>query len=452
MKYVPKEYQGVITDHIISTPRCNVWASMGSGKSAAVLSALVKLNTWPVLVVAPLRVAKTTWPDEVSKWDEFKHLKVVPILGTASERYDARHRQAHIYTINYENIPWLVEQYLGKWPYKVVVADESTKLKGLRLRGGSKRAHELARVAFLSPRFINLTGTPSPNGIEDLWGQSWFLDRGARLGKSFTAFSDRWFKQHYSGFGIIPHNHSQSEVEEKLKDITISVNAKDYFDIKEPIVRKVFVTLPENVQKMYRRMQNEMFMQLKKEDVTAFNAAARTQKLLQLTSGAAYIGENAEKYEEVHDEKLKALESVIEEAAGMPVLVAYNFRSDLERLRKYFPKGRVLDANPRTIKDWNEGRVQLLFAHPASAGHGISLQHGGNIIVFAQIIERIGPTRQAQSGYDRPVFVYHIVASGTIDETVLERLSSKREIQDLLLEKMKVTVGTGEHVREDDNG
>lgn len=456
MKFVPKKHQEFITIHIVQNKRCNVWAGMGTGKTASVLDALVKINEWPVLVVAPLRVAQSTWPDEVAKWDDFKHLKINFIGGNIYSRGKTLHnllevgQPAQIYTINYENIPWLVE-YLGdNWPFTTIIADESTKLKGFRSRQGTKRAKALAKVALgtnIVKRFINLTGTPSPNGIQDLWGQQFFIDAGARLGKTFTSFSDRWFRQHPSGFGIMPFDHSQKEVEGLLKDVTISINAADYFDIKASIINNIYITLPPTARKLYKDMEKEMFMQLREHGVEAVSAAARTIKCLQLANGASYVGDNAEQWLEVHDEKIKALESIIEEAAGMPVLVAYNFRSDLDRLLKAFPKGRVLDKQRETIGDWNAGRIPMLFAHPSSAGHGINLQDGGNIITFfghnwnleeyQQIIERIGPTRQMQSGHNRAVFVHHIIAENTVDELILKRLETKRSVQDLLLEAMK---------------
>lgn len=449
MKFSPRPYQEIIVNHILSTPRCNVWVPMGCGKSASVLKALITDNEWPVLIVAPLRVAQSTWPDEIAKWDEFKHLKIVPILGTVGQRENALREKADIYTINYENVEWLITRLRGRWPFKAIVADESTKLKGFRTRQGTRRARALALVAHDQnvKRFINLTGTPSPNGIADLWGQNWFIDRGLRLGNSFSAFSQRWFRPDYSGFGIIPHDHSQKEVEGKLKDITVSINTADYFDLQKPVVNNIYVSLPAKVTILYKEMEKEMYIQLGQHDVQAFNAASRTMKCLQLASGAVYVGEDAEAWEEVHDEKIRALESIIDEAAGAPVLVAYHFRSDLDRLVKAFPKGKALDKNPQTIKDWNAGKIPVLFAHPASAGHGINLQDGGNIIAFfshnwnleeyQQIIERIGPVRQMQSGHKRPVFIHHIIAKNTVDEIVMARRETKREVQDLLLEAMK---------------
>jgi len=451
--YTPRAYQGPITDHIIDNPRCGVWAGMGLGKTVATLTAIDLLFltgeiTKPVLVVAPLRVARTTWPDEVEKWNHLKNMTVVPVLGNETQRAMALRKPAHVYTINYDNLVWLLDYLNGEWPFSMVVADESTKLKGFRLRQGTKRAKALARVAHAKcDRFVNLTGTPAPNGLVDLWGQTWFLDAGQRLGRTFQAFSDRWFRTSYDGYGLEPMPHSQAEIEGKLRDLCLSLRAEDYFDIKKPIENKIYVDMPPPARALYLDMEREMFMQLEGHEVEAFNAASRTMKCLQLANGAAYVDEKATMWKEVHAAKLDALEEIIEEAAGMPVLVAYHFKSDLARLQARFKQGKVLDKNPKTMKDWNAGKIPLLFAHPASAGHGLNLQDGGNILAFfslnwnleehQQIIERIGPTRQLQAGYNRPVFIHYIMAANTVEDMIFERLQGKKSVQDILLEAMR---------------
>jgi len=328
-----------------------------------------------------------------------------------------------------------------------VVADEATKLKGFRLRQGGKRAQALASVAHTKvKRFINLTGTPSPNGLEDLWGQTWFLDGGERLGRTFTAFRERWFQKSFDGYGSIALPSAQGEMQDRLRDICLTIDAKDYFDLDEPIVNNIYIDLPIRARELYQDMEKQMFMELEGHEVEAFNAAARTGKCLQIANGAAYI-DDKQNWKEVHDAKLQALEEIIEEAAGAPVLVAYHFKSDLARILHTFPQARSLDANPSTIKEWNEGRIPVLLAHPASAGHGLNLQDGGNILVFfghnwnleerLQVIERIGPVRQKQAGHDRPVFIHNIIARDTVDEMVIERVETKREVQDILLAAMK---------------
>ena len=455
--FIPREYQHAIIEHILDNPRCGVYAGMGTGKTSSTLTALEILKViepGPALVVAPLRVAATTWPDEAQKWDHLKDFKVVAIVGNIEQRAHALRQKADVYTINYENLPWLVGFLGAKWPFRTVVADESTKLKGFRVRQGSVRARALGKVAHtkLVTRFIELTGTPAPNGLKDLWGQTWFLDRGQRLGTTFNAFTSRWFRSIQVGADrnavqLVPYDHSQTEIQNKLQDICLSIEAKDYFDIKEPIVNVIEIELTGKSKKLYDDMEKEMFIELSENtEVEAFNAASKTMKCLQIASGAIYTDEKGA-WQPVHDLKIQALESVIEESAGMPVLVSYHFKSDLERLLKAFPQGRHLDKDPKTIRDWNAGKIPVLFAHPASAGHGLNLQDGGNILVFyshwwdleqyQQIVERIGPTRQAQAGYDRPVYLHFIVAKGTMDEVVMERRDSKREVQDLLMEAMK---------------
>lgn len=449
--FVPRPYQRRIVDHVLEHPRCAVWAGMGLGKTSATLAALDTLRLLddaPALVVAPLRVAQSTWPDEAAKWAEFAHLEVVPVVGTAAQRAAALSRPAAIYTTNYEQLPWLVEHFGERWPFRTVVADESTRLKGFRTRQGGQRARALGAIAHERiERFIELTGTPSPNGLQDLWGQAWFLDRGERLGRSFAAFASRWFRPSYSGFGIEPLAHAQAEIEERLRDLCLSLDARDWFDLREPIVNVLRVELPPKARRLYEAMEREMFLELGDgAQVEAFDAASRTIKCLQLANGAIYTDE-AGAWTEVHDAKLAALESVINEAAGAPVLVAYHFKSDLARLLRAFPRGRHLDQDPQTIRDWNAGRIPVLFAHPASAGHGLNLQDGGNILAvlghwwdleqYQQIVERIGPTRQAQAGHDRPVYIHQIVAADTIDELVVARRETKRAVQDLLLGAMR---------------
>ena len=453
-KFTPRPYQQPIIEHIYEHPRCAVWAGMGMGKTVATLTALDGLNLLddrPIIVLAPLRVASSTWPDEVAKWEHMENVRISAVVGNLKQRTEALNTPARIYTTNYENIPWLVETLGKKWNFSTVVADESTRLKSFRTRQGGKRAKALAQVAHQTDRFIELTGTPSPNGLKDLWGQAWFLDRGERLGRSYTAFMERWFQATRVGksaqtFTYSPLPHAQAEIQDKLRDLCLSLDAKDWFDLKEPIINTVRIHLPEKARKLYQAMEKEMFLNISDTDVEALNAASKTVKCLQLANGSIYLDESG-KWAEVHDLKLQALESIINEAAGMPVLVAYHFKSDLVRLQQAFKNGCVLDQNPQTIRDWNAGKIPILFAHPASAGHGLNLQDGGNILVFfahwwdleqyQQIVERIGPTRQIQAGHDRPVFIYHIVAEGTIDELVIERRESKKSVQDILLEAMK---------------
>ncbi len=450
MKFTPRDYQRIAISHLLKHKRSALFASMGMGKSVSVLTAFDTLqltgDAKRMLVIAPKRVAKNVWPSEVLKWAHTKHLKVSVITGTADERLRALKTKADVYCINYDNIVWLVDQCKKGWPFDTVVCDESTRLKGMRARGGAKRAKALKQVAKYTKRWINLTGTPAPNGLSDLWGQLWFLDFGERLGLTYTAFMNRWFEKDWNGFSFKPRAGADNEIHEKIRNVCLTLKAEDYFDLKKPIVNDIIVELPEKARKLYDKFESQMYATLEGHELEAFNAAALTNKCSQLANGAAYVDDKGT-WKEVHKAKLEALESIINEASGMPVLVAYWFKSDLERLKKHFPKGRVLDDKKKTENDWNKGKIPILFAHPQSAGHGLNLQDGGNIIAFfsltwnleyySQIIERIGPVRQLQSGYKRPVFIYHILAERTTDAVMLERLKTKRNVQDLLLEALK---------------
>lgn len=455
MTRTARPHQQRLIDFVVDTPRCAVWAEPGLGKTGTSLSAINRLafvdDVFPVLVLAPLRVARSVWEREAALWPSLKHLRFSAIVGSAADRRAALLMDADVYTINYENVEWLTH-HLGKaWPFRTVIADESTKLKSFRLQQGGSRAQALSKVAFRSARWINQTGTPSPNGLADLWGQTWFLDQGERLGRSFSAFRDRWFRMGHDGFSWQPMPHANAEIHAKLADICVSMRAADYMQLPALIETAVEVDLPPAARRLYAEFSRQMFAELADGKVLAAGMAmTRTMKCLQLSNGAVYPSDDDAvpgAFEVIHDAKVDAVESIVEEC-GAPVLVVYNFKSDLARLQQRFGKRlRHLDNDPRTIDQWNAGAIPILAAHPASAGHGLSLQHGGNHIVFfglnwnleehLQIIERIGPTRQAQSGYDRPVHLYRIVARDTVDELVLERLLSKRSVQDILMDALK---------------
>jgi SNF2 family DNA or RNA helicase len=458
-KFAAREYQTLIVEHVLRNKRCNVFAGMGMGKTVSTLTAIDAINvlegTTPALILAPKRVAHHVWPEEAEKWSHLHDIRVMPIAGTARQRVLALREDANVFTTNYEQIPWLVEHYAdaGRWPFKLVVADESTRLKSFRLRQGGARAASLARVAHSqTERWVNLTGTPAPNGMADMWGQNWFVDRGERLGKSYSAFSKRWFARSWDGYGIAPQANAQAQITEAMRDVTLVLNSKDWFDLKDPIVTNIYVDLPEQARRVYTEMEKRMYVELqhdqKEYGVEAFNAAARTMKCLQIANGAAYVERgDSERWADLHDAKLEALESIVEEANGMPVLVAYQWKSDRARIMKVFPKARCISEGGDILQAWNRGEVPILLAHPKSAGHGLNLQEGGNIIAFfglwwdleqhQQIIERIGPTRQAQAGLERNVWVYRIVAKNTVDEDVLTRLETKREVQDILMDSQR---------------
>ena len=460
--FTPRGYQSLAIRYLMEHERCNLWADMGLGKTVSSLTMLDNLALWedpfPALVLGPLRVARGVWTRETRKWAHLKGLKIAAAVGSVNDRRAALRSGADIITTNHENIPWMIDNCYNKgkaWPFRTVISDESTRLKGFRLRNGGQRAAKLGRVAFhpRMRRWVNLTGLAAPNGLLDLWGQQWFVDGGHRLGLNFTNFKERWFRPHPDGQSAwIPLPFAEAQIHAALADCTLAIRAKDWFNVAEPIVQDVYVDMPTAARRAYKEMQTKLFTQLKGIDFEAFSSAAKSQKCLQLASGALY--HNAEEdappladkpFTVVHDEKLDALQSIVEETAGAPLVVAYWFKSDLKRLKERFKQAREL----RTMQDeddWNAGKIEMLLLHPKSAGHGLDLQFGGHRIVYfsqdwdlelyAQVLERIGPVRQLQAGFDRPVFVYHLVARGTLDEVVIDRRISKRAVADCLRDAM----------------
>lgn len=461
MEFVPRKYQQMIIEHILTHPRCMVWAGMGTGKTVSTLTAIGLLQEFytnkPALIVAPLRVARSTWPDECLKWDHLSGLTVSVITGTPAQRQRALDKKADIYCTNYESLPWLVSKFIDKpWPFGIIVADESTRLKGFRAgakkpREGLSRSRWLGLVAHHSEHFIELTGTPTANGLIDLWGQAWFIDKGAVLGRTMSAYQQAYFTPVRTGGEAymvkwVPRFGSDQKIKESLSIYTVTINAEDWFDIKDPIINDIVVDMPAKAAEMYDKMENEFFVELLDgKSVESVNAMSSMSKCLQIASGAIYTEDK--EWQEIHTAKIEALESIVEEANGAPVLVAYQFVHEAERILAKFKKAKMLDSNPETIRAWNRGELPMLVAHPASCGHGLNLQDGGNILVFfssgfnyeqyAQMCERIGPTRQAQAGHPRPVFIHRLVARGTLDNAVIKALGKKQNVLDFILDRRK---------------
>lgn len=471
MIYTPRAYQELMIEFILKNLRCNVFAGMGMGKTSASIYSFDAMRMFGEarrgLILAPKRVARNTWPKEIDKWNEsFGHLKVVAAIGSESERIAALRSNADLVAINYDNIEWLMQVMGDYWDFDTVFADEATRLKGLRvslvknkhgtefLTGqGSVRARAISKVAHKKVRrWINLTGSPAPNGLQDLWGLMWFIDMGRRLGISFSGFQERYFTTipNESGYHkLIPLASSQRFIEDAIRDVCITVEAKDWFDLKEVKETVLPVQLPPKARRAYDEIEKQLFTLIEENPVQAFSDGALMQKCLQIANGAVYTNPQTKEWVAVHDAKLEALDSVIEEANGESVLVRYTHIPDKERILKRFPKARFLDDNPRTEDEWNEGRIPILVTHAASAGHGLNLQHGGRILCDysqnysleedEQIIERIGPTRQVQSGYDRMVYRYRLVAEDTIEQdAVIPVIKRKATMQDGLKNAMKV--------------
>lgn len=449
--YSPRPYAPSATEFLIRHQRCNLWAKPGMGKTAIAYTALdamylLGLESRPTLVLGPKRVATDVWPDEVLKWQHLRDVDVVAICGTQKQRTAALAREAAVYTTNYENLPWLVETLGDKWPFGTVVADESVKIKSFRLRQGGKRAQALSKVAWTHVnRWMNLTGYPAPNGLKDLWGQMWFIDQGKRLGRSFNAFQDRWFRTGYDGFSIVALPHAQAEIQALIADVTLTLDPRDWFDLREPVCTVVRVKLPAPAMKLYKEFEKTMFAELTcGTELEVFNAAALTNKCLQIANGFAYHEGGVK---QVHDAKIEALEGLVDEI-GEPVLVGTAFVEDEQRILKVFGDRCALLATAQGMRDFKAGRKQIGLANPASIGHGTDgLQNVCNSVIFyghdwnldnrIQFVERVGDMRQFQAGLDRPTFIYDLVAEDTIEEDVLVRHASKASVQEILTTAMK---------------
>lgn len=464
MHFNAREPQELMRQFALDHPRCNLFASPGTGKTGAAYDIFATLHMLGdvrrALVLGPKRVAKNVWPSERDKWHEsFGHLKVAAAIGSPEHRTSVVRSNPDILAINYENIEWLVDGYGGKWPFDMVIADESTRLKGFRaginthgkIEGqGAVRAKKLAEIAKKTRRWINMTGSPAPNGLQDLYGQQWFIDMGRRLGHTFDDFQKRWFHSSASpdGYTILEaYKHSQPEIQALMKDCSISIDARDYYPITEALERHIMVDLPPKARAAYQTMEKDLFADVNKHAVEVFTSGGKSNKCLQIANGSVFYDDGV--WTPAHDEKIEALASLKEELNGEPMLVRYLFKPDRERILKAFPRARFLDDRQATIDEWNAGKIPMLVTHAASAGHGLSLQHGGRVLVDygsnfnleedEQILERVGPTRQFQSGYDRMVYRYRIIARDTIEElSVLPRLHKKISVQDAFKAAMKM--------------
>lgn len=444
--FTPRPYQQLSMEFLLENQRCALWAAPGLGKTGVVymlldLLMLASSRFFPALVIAPKKVCNIVWPSEQKKWVQFKDIKVVNIAGDVHERRMALQEPADVYLINFDNIPWLVNQLGSKWPFKIVIVDEATKLKNFRLTQGGVRARALAQVARSVGRFIELTGTPAPNGLKDLWGQMWFLDFGARLGASYDAFIKRWFIVEAYTMKLIPRESAQKEIYAALADITLALRPEDWFDLRKPVHSIRHVPMPPDARKFYDKLEDEMFVKLENErEISAPIALALTTKLLQVTGGA--VLDTEKDWHAIHDAKLDDLEELIEELNGENVLVVYHYQHEWERFKQRWPHARKF-VNEKDEADWNAGKIPFMAIQPQSGGHGTSLQYGGRVIIFftnqynlelrMQVIERLGATRQAQAGFDRSVLIYDLCMTDTVDIEALEVLTEKMSVQDALM-------------------
>ena len=441
MKYKPYPYQEKAKQWIIDHPAAGLFLGCGLGKTVITLTALAELKPTKALVIAPLRVAATVWAEEAQKWDHLKHLRVVKVLGSQAERLQALRQDADIYVINRENTEWLVNQCQKerRWPFEVVVLDELSSFKSAK----AARFKALRRVRPAMGRVIGLTGTPAPNGLIDLWAQIYLLDEGERLHHTLGAYRMRYFDPGRRNGNIVydwrPKPGAEEAIYEKLTDICISMQARDYLELPDRLDRTIKVTLEPKAQRAYERMEKDMLLPLQDQVITAASAAVVTGKLLQLANGAIYDAEHD--YHVIHDAKIGALEDIVEAANGQPVLVYYSYQHDLQRIKERFPQAVQL-ATADDVARWNRGQIPILLAHPDSAGHGLNLQHGGHILVWFGLTWSLEKYQQANArlhrqGQGQPVTVYHIVADGTMDEQVMQILERKDQRQNALIEAVK---------------
>lgn len=444
-------YQNRGVQHIIDNPFCALFLDMGLGKTVTTLTAIKELMDACIitnaLVVAPKKVTQVTWTDEIKNWAHLQDLTISVIDGDVKHRRAAMAKKADIYAVSRDNIVWLVTEYGGiKLPFDMVVIDELSSFKN----PASKRFRAMKRVRKFIPRVVGLTGTPSPNGLIDLFAQMYLIDEGERLGKTITGYRDRFFRPDKRNGDIVytyalkqPADKTEKQISDLISDITISMTAEDYLKMPDKIMLFDTVELPNKVYDNYLDFEREQVLELINSDemITAASAAALSNKLQQYANGAIYDADRNVKH--IHDEKLEKLQEIVEAANGAPVLVAYSFIHDLDRimnaLKEYKP---VKLEKPEHIAQWNDGKIQVLITHPASAGHGLNLQKGGNILVWfgntwsLELYMQFN-ARLYRQGQTKPVYIHHIVSKGTIDEKIIKALSGKKETQDGLMQSIK---------------
>ena len=447
MKFVPHDYQTYAIRFIEQNPVAAVLLEMGLGKSTITLTAIQNLmydsfDVHKVLVIAPLRVAKNTWSAELEKWEHLKHLTYSVVVGTAEERKAALRRRADIYIINRENIQWLVEQ--GRFDFAMAVIDELSSFKNHQ----TKRFRALMKVRPRLKRIVGLTGTPSSNGLMDLFAEFRLLDMGERLGRFIGQFRNTYFQPNKRN-GMIVYSYkplpgAEDAIYEKISDITISMRATDHLKMPELIMSEYTVEMSAYEKEKYMALKKEMILELPDGEVTASNAASLSSKLSQMANGAIY--DDNKQSVQIHDRKLDVLEDIIESANGKPILVAYWFKHDLKRIKERLYKLHIpfstMDKSD-SIQKWNNGELPVALIHPASAGHGLNLQSGGNYLVWfgltwsLELYQQTNARLYRQGQKSATVVIQHIITKGTIDERILKALQDKDEIQTTLLEAVK---------------
>lgn len=449
MQYAPHDYQRYATEFILEHPEAAVMLDMGLGKSVITLTAIRELclNRFEisrVLVIAPLRVARDTWPAEIQKWDHLRGLTYSVAVGTEKERRAALMRPASVFIINRENVQWLVEDSGIPFTFDMIVIDELSSFKSWQ----AKRFKSLLKVRPGAKRIVGLTGTPSSNGLMDLWAEFRILDLGKRLGRFITHYRDAFFlpdkRSQQQVFTYKPRPGAEEEIYRRIGDMTISMRATDHLKMPERIENRVTVRMDGRERDIYDRMKAELIVQIQGQEIDAVNAAALAGKLCQMANGASYTEDHS--VVRIHDRKLDALEDLIEGANGKPLLVAYWFKHDLARIQKRFPEAREIRTG-KDILDWNAGDIPVALIHPASAGHGLNLQTGGNTLVWfgltwsLELYQQTNARLWRQGQMAGTVIIHHIMTEGTIDERIMEALERKNQTQSALIDAVKAQLG-----------
>lgn len=434
------DYQRIGVDFIVKTEKCALWLDMGLGKTITTATALAKLfdrvEIEKVLIIAPLRVANTVWKKELGDWAHTQHLRVSVCTGTELQRSAALAVESDIYVINCEQVQWIVERYGKKWPFDCLVIDESSKFKSTK----SQRFKSLRKVLPKINRLIQLTGTPSPNGLLDVYAQIYLLDRGLRLGRSFTQYKQTFFIPDFMGFKFTPLPNAKSTIESKISDLVLTMKASDYLDLPKRVDLTIRVDLPNRVMVDYMRLERECVLELNAAEIVAMSAATLAGKLLQYANGCVYDADK--NIILIHESKINALRAIVDENDNENLLVAYNYQHDLLALQDVFPDAVLLDKDGSQVEAWNSGKIKMLLAHPASAGMGLNLQKGGSVVVWYGLTWNLENYLQFNARLDRqgqtkPVRVIHIVSGGTIDERVMQSLTEKEETQSALMSALK---------------
>ena len=451
MIFNPYPYQQYCIDSITYNRAVGLFLDMGLGKTVITLTAVHELryNRWEVakpLIIAPKKVAEATWTTEAAKWDHLKMMRIVPVLGTVQQRLRALATPADAYVINRENVQWLVEHFKNSWPFDMVILDESSSFKN----PSSKRFKAMKLVRSRIKRLVELTGTPSSNGLEDRWAQIYLLDEGARLGKTMGAYRDRYFipgkRNRTTIFSYTPKDGSFDMIKQAISDICISMKAEDYLTLPDVIFNDIPVALDAAAAKAYSQLENDLLLQVDENMITAQSAGVLTGKLLQLCNGAIYDEDrNAVK---IHDCKVDAFLELVEQLNGQHALVFYNFQHDrdrlLEALSKYSLRVRVY-SQAKDEADWNNGEIDILLAHPASCGYGLNLQQGGHHAVWFGLTWSLEQYEQAnkrlhRQGQEHPVVIHHLVVQSGMDAAVLEALTGKADMQNALMDALRVRI------------